>query len=193
MFSDLIVKRKWEKVTKKVKSDITLGMPHRSQLCTRCRQLHSPLFFACVYSPPVGTIKALLRANPWAIFEVDCEQRLPLHIACENGASPKVINELIIAYPEAVSKKDGQGMFPLHKVCQSYYGNVDILVSKEDTLKYLSKVIKVLLKTDPSTILVRDSIGMSPIEYALSARMYTVCLNILLKAESALQSKALQR
>lgn len=182
MFAILIVKRDWEKVARKVKSDRTLAMPHKSQICNRCGQLHSSLFLACKYNPPLRVIQAVMRANPWAIFEIDCEKRLPLHLACEFGASPNVIKELVDAYPEAISKRDQYGMLPIHKVCQSYYSNVDMLISKEKTEKYLERVLKLLLAFDPRMVLEKDSNEMNAIDHASGSLMCSNCIKIICAA-----------
>jgi len=166
----LIQRKCWTQVEKMLSLETGLAMPNLSQTCNKCNCSHSALLHASKHDPPLRIVRALLRANPIAIYETDCDKKLPLHLACEYGASPEVIKTLIHANKEAVHKRDQNGMIPLHYVCRFYSLVFTRRLPKIIANKCLMEVIRSMLHVDLG-ILLMECDGMDAIEIALDAGM----------------------
>ena len=117
--------RRWSLVEKDFSNGYTLAVPCHSPSCKHCKRSYGPLLFACKHDPPLKLIQSLLKADPLAAYEADCEEKYPLHIACEYGASPAVVNELIQANARAIKEKDIFGMMPIHIISKNYLRKVN--------------------------------------------------------------------
>ena len=187
--SHKIMQRSWRQVCKAVTNNNAVAMNSSFPMCVHCKQAHSPLFLACTLNPPIKVVTSLLKANPSAAFETDCEGNMPLHFACEYGASPEVIRELYRANPKAIVKKNAYGMLPIHKACHSYYSNIDQSIPKPEAQKFLMVVLRDLLIMEPTTIHEEDNSGMCPMEHALESGMRMKAIAALQKASELVMSE----
>ena len=167
----LIFKKKWSKVLQAVSSDKSQTHSCDALCCKRCISSHGPLQFACCCNPPASVIKAMIDANPAALNQVDCMNRMPLHIACEYAASPEVIRLLLESNPSATMKKDELGRLPLHTLCENYIGRCDPLLSDDEVEERLMTTIMYLIQTSPTSLHAEDDEEMCPIEYAIEAEL----------------------
>jgi len=128
----LMYKNKWSKVLRVVTPGKSQRHSCDALCCNKCSSFHAPLQFACYCNPPVTAIRAMIKADPSAVNEVDCMERLPLHIACEYGASPEVIRLLMESNPSATMRKDKLGRLPVHTLCENYAGWFEPQLSEDE-------------------------------------------------------------
>ena len=174
-----IQNKAWIKVQKIISFQPNLAKPCNCACCQCCNKQHSPLLLACKLNPPIEVVERLIKANPAAVFEADCEKRLPLHLACEYGASPEVIKKIVLSNVDATITRDIYGMLPIHKVCESYFDNLDPLLSDMDAEDFLMEVVQGLLSIQPTSVLIEDNREMNPIEYAVDAELSMTIVKVL--------------
>lgn len=156
--------KKWKLTEEDFSDFLTLAVPCHSPSCKHCKRSYGPLLFACKHDPPLKLIQSLLKADPLAAYEADCEEKYPLHIACEYGASPAVVNELIQANARAIKEKDIFDMTPIHLVCKNYLDKVDHDLPKKIAQNCMIEAMRLILIKDPEIILAEGAI-----EYALES------------------------
>ena len=176
-----IQNKAWTKVQKIISFNQNLAKPCDSPCCPCCNQQHSPLLLACALNPPIEVVECLIKANPSAVFERDCEEKLPLHLACEYGAKPEVIKQIVLSNVDAAIKKDIYGMLPIHKVCESYFDSLDPFISDAEAEKFLMEVVQGLLSVQPAAVLIEDNREMNPIEYAVDSELSIAIIQVLQK------------
>jgi len=165
----LIFKKQWSKVLQALMSDKSKTHSCDALRCNRCVSSHAPLQFLCCCNPPVAVVRAMIKANPAAVNQVDCMNRLPLHIACGYGASPGVIRLLLESNPSATMRKDKIGRLPLHTLCENYMGWCDPQLSEDEVEERLMTIIMDLIRISPASLHAEDDEEMCPIEYAIEA------------------------
>lgn len=165
--SSLMFMKKWDALKAALLKDRSIASIPSSICSCSCIKLHSPLILAVQMNPSLSALECLIEANPFSLFQFDCQGRLPLHLACESGAHPKVIGKLASMNTIAVLVKDRMGRVPLISACESYLRNVDQGISKAEANKCLIEVIDILLKINPACVIEEDKNGICPIEHAL--------------------------
>ena len=161
--------RRWSLVEKDFSDGYTLAVPCHSPSCTHCECSYGPLLQICKLNPPAKVVKALLKADPLAAYEADCEGKYPLHIACEYGASPVVIKELIQANSRAVKEKDMFGMLPIHIISKNYLIKISHHLPKKIAQNCMIEAMRLVLSKDPEIILEEDENEKCAIEYAIES------------------------
>lgn len=134
-----------------------------------------PLHKACVLSPPVGVIDALLEAYPEGARCTDQDRWCPLHCACFYGASEEVVRALLRSYEKGAQCLDDDGRIPLAYSC----------------LKAADyAVVMALLCAFPKGAMVRDGENRLPLHQACSKGASEKVVAALLKvAPKAAQAK----
>mmetsp|Transcript_15807 Transcript_15807/g.24596 ORF Transcript_15807/g.24596 Transcript_15807/m.24596 type:complete len:626 (-) Transcript_15807:138-2015(-) len=126
-----------------------------------------PLHKACVLSPTVQVIEALLAANSEGAKARDQDGWLPIHCACFYGAKEDVVETLLLAHPKGAQSKDDEGRLPLHYAC----------------LKGASQgIVDALLQHFPKGAMSKDDEGRLPIHHACSKGAPDGVVEALLKA-----------
>ena len=125
-----------------------------------------PLHKACVLSPPMGVIEALISSYPEGSKSKDQDGWLPIHCACFYGSSQTIINALLEANPSGAHNKDDEGRMPLH-----YAG----LKAAPET------VMSSLLRANPKAAVSKDDEGRLPIHHACSKGAPDGSIEALLK------------
>lgn len=160
----------------------------QSEYCSRCDNYHCALLLACKNDPKVKCIDSYLDANQSAIFEVDCEKKLPLHLACEYGASPAVLQKLLATNKKALLQKDANGMLPIHLACSSYFGKISRKLPKKLAERTLEEALSFLLSNQASALLEEDNNSMCPIEHAIEANLNLEIIHSLQKLSESIRS-----
>jgi ankyrin repeat protein len=93
-----------------------------------------PLHMAIRRRAPLKVMKALLNANPNAIYRSEFYGMLPLHLACNLGLDVDIVEFLCEASPMAARQPDLGGMFPLHLACATTH------TRRPDVITYLLSV-----------------------------------------------------
>jgi len=128
-----------------------------------------PLHKACVLSPPMGIIEALISSYSEGSKSKDQDGWLPIHCACFYGASQTIINALLEANPSGAHNKDDEGRMPLHYAA---------LKAAPET------VISSLLRANPKAAVSKDDEGRLPIHHACSKGAPEGSIQALLKVSS---------
>jgi ankyrin repeat protein len=128
-----------------------------------------PLHKACVLSPPMGIIEALISAYSEGSKSKDQDGWLPIHCACFYGASQTITNALLEANPSGAHNKDDEGRMPLHYAA---------LKAAPET------VISSLLRANPKAAVSKDDEGRLPIHHACSKGAPEGSIQALLKVSS---------
>lgn len=101
-------------------------------------------------------VSELIKRYPAGVRTKDARGDLPLSLACQQKKiNPSVIKALIQAFPEAASRKI-YGSLPIHRLL---YNNERMNTSQN------LEVLKVLIQTDPKSLLAVNSHGKIPIQY----------------------------
>ena len=134
-----------------------------------------PIHKACVLSPPVGVVDALLEAYPEGARCTDQDRWCALHCACFYGASEEVVRALLRSYEKGAQCLDDDGRIPLAYSC----------------LKAADyAVVMALLSAFPKGAMVRDSENRLPLHQACSKGASEKVVSALLKvAPKAAQAK----
>jgi len=111
--------------------------------------------------------------------------KTPLHVACGSHAAKIIVHSLSSACPQAVSMVDSNGMTPLHVACSSRNACPDSIrcllrwVTDETMIQDLDgdtplhvacrvgapmEVLKLLLDSNPTALLVRDQEDLTPMQ-----------------------------
>jgi ankyrin repeat protein len=163
----LIIKKEWSSATSRVHA-----FPDEANTWIVTKGFNGNLRFlpihkACVLTPPVTLMEALVAANPESVKSRDQDGWLPIHCACFYGASEAVVNTLLVAYPKGAQCKDDDGRLPIHYA----------------TLKCAPEaVIEGLLKNFPKGAMSKDDEGRLPIHHACSKGAAEGVIDALLKA-----------
>lgn len=154
----------------------------------------TPLHIILKFNPPAVTVKLLIERlreiNPDAVHEeaIDHRGRTPLHVACAYKVDVSVIFRLITGMTLAMPafRKDDDDRLPIHVLCSGPLGPVKTLRFRflsGETVRNLNKVILLLLKVYPESILVRDKDGYLPVELAMRNHMPdSVIMHLVQKA-----------
>lgn len=140
-----------------------------------CKTNYNILHLVCKHRAPTSVISAMVEKNYNLLLERDYRKRLPLHIAIESGASIRCISYMVQKYPQSLMEKEIMGCIPLHLVVKNQIGN---LRSSKRTL-YDKSLIKVLLESEPKSVLEEDAQGMNAIEHALVSEMDQTIVRLL--------------
>lgn len=134
-----------------------------------------PIHKACVLSPPVSVIDALLEAYPEGARCTDQDRWCALHCACFYGASEEVVRALLRSYEKGAQCLDDDGRIPLAYSC---------LKAAEYS------VVMALLSAFPKGAMVRDTENRLPLHQACSKGASEKVVSALLKvAPKAAQIK----
>ena len=171
----LILKKDWNAVLQRASAH-----PHEAATWIVTKGFNGNLRFlpihkACVLSPPVSVIEALLEAYPQGACSPDQDRWIPLHCASFYGASEQVIRSLLQAYEKGAQCVDDEGRTALSYSC---------LKAADDS------VVMALLSAFPKGAMVRDTENRLPLHQACSKGASEKVVSALLKvAPKAAQAK----
>jgi ankyrin repeat protein len=125
-----------------------------------------PLHHVC----DADVTRLLLDAYPEGAKVQDECGCLPLHFACIHGRSLKVLHMLLEAYPEGMDVREQSNKKPsFYLNCRAEFnfgGEKSFLLHNAITCRFLSNLVKFLLKAFPESCLTQDTNGMIPLHHA---------------------------
>jgi len=98
-----------------------------------------PIHEACINSPPIEVIDALILAYPQSVGMTDNTKKLPIHYACANQITPEVCECLLIANPDSVDAEDNWFNTPLVIIRKSSNPDPIIISMLEKGSAYFKK------------------------------------------------------
>ena len=94
-----------------------------------------PLHRALQNNVRLGSIKLLVKGNPFAVLLPNNSGALPLHIACESNDSTKVIEYLVSLDPSSLNAVDRDGNTALHYACRGLnHDSIALLLETYDAI-----------------------------------------------------------
>lgn len=175
-----IERRQWEAVTADLERENVAVDRCNAKCAPKCKSRHNVLFFACQRRAPLSVIKRIYELYPEAVFEADCMWRQPLHIAIKNCAELDTIDFLISKNPQAVLRRDRKGKSPLHLACEYFECKIPREkindYTQEERYKLtemaLYQLMSTLIDNVPQSLLLEDSKGKDPLEYAITHKRH---------------------
>jgi len=161
--------------------DIAERYPAIVQMRCKCT-MGFPIHNAVYYQASSEIVEYLLQVWPEGASRTNGQKMLPLHLAASQNSDPKVIKALLKAYPQAASIPIPNGASPLSALCNREDANLDsikyLIEASPESVQWKDefgglpvhyaclkgadwKVIKLLVKNYPQSILMKTSQGMT--------------------------------
>lgn len=123
-------------------------------LTAKTDQGYLPIHCCCLNGADKMILHLLANQTGFAdmVIEIDSCGRTPLHYACEWNVTVDVVNILVESNPEIVQVADKFGMTPLHLAAA----------------KQCTTVVEVLCYANSFALKMKNSVGQTPLDYAIS-------------------------
>mmetsp|Transcript_4112 Transcript_4112/g.5973 ORF Transcript_4112/g.5973 Transcript_4112/m.5973 type:complete len:339 (-) Transcript_4112:138-1154(-) len=95
----------------------------------------TPLYLAMNWNPPLFAVRALIKANPDAIYPQTKNRDCPIHLACRFGASLEVIRCLLEADPRTAVLNTKYGDSPLLALHKCFVANHPAVELRADYIR----------------------------------------------------------
>lgn len=130
---------------------------------------NNALHFLCHYHPPWDVVKAIDKAHPQYLDQVDAAGRTVLHTAIQNGAEPQVVRYICSKKAAMAGKCDITGMTPLHYACKYYADKYVPAKCKDASLEdAMRDVVRTVFRNSPQQLInIEDIDECTALEYAI--------------------------